>query len=362
MPASKAMNSPTPPDKEARLNMSPQQGVLPRPQSHSAPFIRGATMAMVMVAMLVGLLSLTTQTADAQSSVSQPQACWATKINNDVRVTWTPAANDNATTYRIRRQREGSSQWFLIGDSPAPARARIDLAPRDGTYRYMVIARNATSGSTARICGPNGGVTFGTPQAVTPTATPTRPLACWAARRANGDIFITWTPAPGDNASDYLVRRSRNGATFWRVGVVNAPNRTFNNTGIRQGTYSYSLEARNASGTSPRTLCGPNGGVTLGDPSRPLIRPTSCTATRIAGSNEVRITWTRAANDNALAYVVRRARNGGAFFRVGVRSTPTSQLTDTSINPGLYTYTVETQAGAVRSGVTRCEPGTGIRI
>ena len=319
------------------------------------------SLAAGLLLVLAGLF-FGTGTADAQTAPRQPAACFATRVGDDVRVTWTAANNDNATSYRIRRQREGNDTYFQLTDTSASARAFLDAGLRDGTYRYLVVARNGNQGSLARLCGPDGGVTIGNPPAPTPGPL-TRPLACFGTLQPNGDVFVTWTPAPGDNATDYLIRRSRNGDFAYRVGVANAPRRSFNNTGIREGTYQYFVEARNAGGASTATRCGPTGGVTIGNPALALRAPSSCTLTRIPGTNNVRVNWTPSANDGATTYVVRRARNAGQFFRVGTPvAAPTTTLLDSNIRTGLYTYTVESQNGNNRSSLVRCTPSGGIRI
>ena len=79
-----------------------------------------------------------------------------------------------------------------------------------------------------------------------------------------GEIRVTWTPADNDNATNYVIRRSRNGGNFFWAGNVSANNASvFNNTGVNPGTYEDTVEARNGSGASTVRVCGPINGVTL---------------------------------------------------------------------------------------------------
>jgi hypothetical protein len=71
-----------------------------------------------------------------------------------------------------------------------------------------------------------------------------------------GDVEVSWVAAANDNATRYVVRRSKDGGPFSWAGSVNAPGSTFTNTGVTApGTYEYTVEAKDAAGATAVTAC-----------------------------------------------------------------------------------------------------------
>jgi len=183
------------------------------------------------------------------------------------------------------------------------------------------------------------------------------PSSCVAASAGDGSIRVSWNRAPADQATNFVIRRSRNaGAMFWTGRRASSP---WTNTGLAPGTYRYSVEAINNTGRSTATTCGPNAGVTIGAVNNTPKQPVSCWATRVNGS-QIRITWTKAAADNATDYVIRRSRNGGTFFWAGV-ATGTPWLNN-GVGPGTYAYSVAARNGAGQSTPTTCGPNAGVTL
>ncbi len=184
-----------------------------------------------------------------------------------------------------------------------------------------------------------------------------RPVSCWAARDANNQVRVTWTRSNNDNASGFVIRRSRNGGSFNWVGRSTAS--PFLNNLTQSGTYRYSVETVNASGRSNRTDCGPTSGVTFGGGGGAVRAPVSCFATRVA-ADQVRITWTRASNDNANDFVIHRSRNGAAFRWAG--RVGTGPFLNTGVPDGSHVYRVAARNGAMSSSPRVCGPAGGVAI
>ncbi len=219
---------------------------------------------------------------------------------------------------------------------------------------------NTSRKNLTRMCDEAGPGPAAGPPLVNPGQQVQAPLSCFASRVSDTEVRVTWNRANGDNATNFVIRRSRNGGTlFWagQTGTTTA----FNNTGMNPGTYSYTVAARGAAGTSAATTCGPNGGVTLTSGTTAARAPLSCWATRVSDS-EVRVTWTRANNDNAANFVIRRSRNGGTFFWAGQPVAPATAFNNTGMNPGTYSYTVETRNASGASIATTCGPNGGVTL
>ncbi len=291
-----------------------------------------------------------------ETKPGEPQSCFATGIASDeVRVTWTEGTPATAERHVIRRSRNNGS-FYWAGSNTGASWVNRGLNP--GNYSYQVAARNNVGTSGWVDCGPTGGV------AITAASTlPVRPVSCWAAKVSPTEIQVTWSAALNDNATKYIVKRARDGATtfFWAGAPAASP---WSNPGVSSGTYAYTVQARNGSGISEPRVCGPNGGVVLdaADANPDPVRPTACTATKISAT-EVRIDWTRAQNDNATRFVVRRSRNGGTAFWATAAAAPARTWTNTGIaSPGTYRYTVEARNDNGTSAAAACTPGTGIKL
>ena len=182
-------------------------------------------------------------------------SCWATPVDTSIRITWTRAADDNATRFVIERRRDGGP-WYWASSVNAPATSWTNASVTNpGTYEYRVTTIAGALRSTPHDCGPNGGVTVGNGggQVVTPAS-------CTATTLTASSAQIDITRAAGDNASFFVIERSRNGGTWFWAGRVDAPTTTWNNTNIAAGA-SYRYRVLTVSPTGQRSSPRPCNGV-----------------------------------------------------------------------------------------------------
>jgi len=195
--------------------------------------------------------------AGAGQGAVAPISCWATRSGSNVNITWSRANADNSASFVIYRARNGGPfNW--VGRVDSPTRAWTNTNPGAGTYAYRVETLSTNGSRSSRDCGPNGGVVIG----AAPGADAKAPISCWATRTASG-INITWTRAGADNATAFVIRRSRNGGQTYWTGRVDAPTRAWLNTTPGPGTYRYEVEALADNGSRATRTCGPDNGVTV---------------------------------------------------------------------------------------------------
>ncbi len=275
-----------------------------------------------------------------------PASCTASVVNGNVRINWVRSSNDLASKFVVRRNRNAGS-LFWAGQAAAPATSWVDTRAAAGaSYGYTVetVSGNDRSGRTT--CTPN-------PIVVTNGGTaPVAPANCSAAV-VNGNVRVSWTRAAGDNATAFVIRRARNGGTFWWAGRTNAPATTWTDTNAAVGaSYGYTVETLAGSQRSTAVTCTPNPIVVSGAGA---VRPANCSVSIVNGN--IRVTWTRAAGDAGTSMVVRRSRNGGAFFWANRTNAPATTWTDTNVAAGSdYRYTVESRLGNTSSATRTCTP------
>ncbi len=273
--------------------------------------------------------------ASAQAAPVAPANCSVSRSANSATVTWTRAANDNAGAFVVFRSRNGG-EFFWAGRVNAPATSFTNSGlSSSSTYAYQVRARNSANQlSDPRACADGGGGGG--------AGTPVAPANCSVSRSANS-ATVTWTRAASDNAGSFVIRRSRDGGQFFWAGRVNVPATSFSNSGLSSGSaYSYQVQTRNsANQLSAVRNCSGGGG---GGPSTP-VAPSSCSVSRTG--NTASVTWSRAANDNADSFVIRRSRNGGQFFWAGRVNAPATSFSNDSLSSSsTYTYQVQTRNSA----------------
>lgn len=193
------------------------------------------------------------------------------------------------------------------------------------------------------------------------------PASCSASANGGSAINVTWNRAGNDNASRFIVERSRNGGSFLWAGTNSGT--SFNNTGVRAGTYRYRVVTVAGNGSRATRTCSPTGGVTLGGGGgvQPLVggggggaavRAVASCFFRRSG-NDVLVTWTPADRDGASRYIVERSRNGGAFFWAGRVDAPGRSFTNVSPNSGTYTYRVRAVGSGNTSDARTCGSSNG---
>jgi hypothetical protein len=276
-----------------------------------------------------------------------PTSCLATSVNGEVSLTWVRAADDNAESFVIRRSRNGSAfSWAARVNEPATS--WTDTSVSQATYAYQVETVSFDGSRAVTTCGPDGGVV------VVPPVTAVAPVSC-VASQVGGDVVVSWVRAAGDEASRFIVRRSRDGGAFGWAASVNAPATSWTNVAVAPATYAYRVETVAADNSRATTTCGPNGGVVFGFPA---TAPTSCSAT--LQGNDVDIDWVRAANDNAEFFIVRRSRNGGPLSWAGRVNAPGASFTNTGLQSGSYSYAVEAVSADGSRDSRPCAPAVNV--
>ncbi len=267
-----------------------------------------------------------------------PTACTALLEGSNIRLSWGPS--DGADRYVVRRSRNGGSlSWLARVD--APGVSRLDTSTVVGSsYAYTVEAINSDGTSARTDCGP----------AITiPSQGISAPASCTA---TVGATEYTITFAGVANANRYVIRRSRDGGAPSWLGRVTAPGTSFTRDLPPLGSvYTYTIEAISGSGeVSLPTSCGTIDRTSvLGG----AIAPTSCVATQTSATR-YDLSWTPAANDNAVRYVVRRSRDGGAYGWAGSITAPGTSFTNTAPAGSSYAYTVEARGADGSVAVTNC--------
>jgi len=274
-----------------------------------------------------------------------PANCSAALVNGTIQISWTRAPSDNATNFVIRRQRNNGSYYWMTRVG-ADLTSRIDTNVAVGsTYSYTVETTSGTAASAPRGCIPNGIL-------VTNNAnTPLAPTNCTVSSTGNG-IRVDWNRAANDNATNFVVRRSRNGGSHYWAGRTGAGS-TWTDANIAVGdNYAYTVETRSGATASTATTCSPS--PILVDPSaNSPVPPTSCTVSMVNGNP--RITWIDAPGDSGTSIVIRRSRDGGLYFWATRVMDPAVTWTDTTANSRFdYSYTVESRLGRISSSSTPC--------
>ncbi len=247
----------------------------------------------------------------------------------------------------------------IFGQNKSDGRLRpqvFDLSGQAGSFALLEDSRGRLwsggqyeSGGGRRLTGL---ARYSRPGDVGGGATPVAPSSCTATVQ-NGGIRIDWNRANNDNADSFVVRRSRDNGSFFWAGRTGSGTTSFSDTRTSVGaSYRYTVEAQRGTARSATRACTPNP-IVFGGASP--VAPSSCRVS--LSGNSIQVSWTRAANDNAERFVVRRSRNGGNFFWANRTNAPGTAWTDTNTSPGSsYRYTVETQAGGNRSTTRSCTP------
>ena len=191
----------------------------------------------------------------AAPAVLAPSSCSTVLVGtDDIDVDWVPAANDQAVSYVVRRSKNAGS-FYWAAKVNAPATTWTNSSVGIGGYSYTVEAVGADGSNAMTTCGPAGGVVVAGPAAVAP-------VSCSAAL-AGSDIDVTWVAAANDQAVKYVVKRSKNGGSFYWAAMIPAPGAAWTNTGMAPGSYVYSATAIASNGSSATTTCTPTAGIVV---------------------------------------------------------------------------------------------------
>jgi hypothetical protein len=190
-----------------------------------------------------------------------------------------------------------------------------------------------------------------------PSANPVAPSACQVTV-SGGALRVSWTRAANDGAQAFVVRRARNSTSYFWANRTAAPSTSWTDTNVNAADgYRYRVESVSGAKSSAPRNCSPSPISPVAGSVTPKA-PVSCTVN--VGNGTIAVNWQRAANDNAQAFIVRRRRDGGAFFwaaRVGA----TNSWTDRSVSGNSsYEYRVESVNGTRSSAVTSCNSSQSV--
>jgi hypothetical protein len=267
-----------------------------------------------------------------------PVSCTVVEANGGVDVSWVRAADDNAARFVVRRSRNGNAHsWAARVDAPGSSWSDANVTV-GSTYGYRVEAANADGVSAFTTCSPDPITVVGNPVLL-----PVAPVSCTVVE-ANGGVDVAWVRAGDDNATRFVVRRSRNGNAHSWAASVNAPGASWSDANVSVGSsYGYRVETRNDEGVSAFTTCSPDPITVVGNPALVPVAPVSCVTT-LNGSTAT-VSFVRAANDNAEQFVLRRVRDGGTRWWAGRVDVPLTSITNGGLVVGsTYDYEVETVA------------------
>jgi len=196
-------------------------------------------------------------TAFAQAAPKPVASCWATDAGRQyVRVSWTPANNNNADRYTIRRSDNGGASYQWKSTVSKHARSSIVSESSAGNLRYRVETISSSGVRESADCGPSSGLNHND------TSTPVAVASCWAKKKDNGSIRVTWTPRPNDGADRYTVMQSENTGEYNWVDTVGKSKRESNLPIDSTGNYRFQVRTVARNGAYVVRDCGPDEGVT----------------------------------------------------------------------------------------------------
>ncbi len=274
--------------------------------------------------------------AGPQLTPPAPLSCSAVAVNNSsIELSW--SAVDFATAYVVYRD----GQWIDRVDDPNQT-SYVDVNVTPGVNYSYTVATNGGGNNSDPLATCSNGVGV----SVLPV------LSCTAVEQ-DGSIQVLWTRDNAndpDNADRFVVARSRNGGAFNTSGAVNAPGLEFVDGSVSQGnTYAYTVTAANGSAQAPATACTPS--ITIAVPGP--VAPAQCSSSANGGT--IDIDWTRANNDNAEAFTIRRSKNGGPFYWAARLNVPATSWADGNVSAGNnYAYRIETVSNGIASVPTSC--------
>ncbi|MFV3408685.1 fibronectin type III domain-containing protein [Bdellovibrio bacteriovorus] len=156
--------------------------------------------------------------------------------NSQVALTW--EASPEASSYTVMYGTSAGSITTSAGNSLTTAK-NVSALDNGTTYYFSVIAKNSV-----------GNVTSTNTLSATPTPPPTVPLNPTTIADTN-KCAIAWDAPASGTPIGYTVRRLTSPTTD--VLACATAGFTCDDTGLAPGTYEYTVEATNASGTSPKT-------------------------------------------------------------------------------------------------------------
>ncbi len=182
-----------------------------------------------------------------------------------------------------------------------------------------------------------------------PTGTRTSVRSVAAYNISTGERITSFSPVMSGVAGAWAIHGHSTDGCLWVGGQM-----------TRAGSTGVDHLVRLCDNGTPGPAAGPRltPGGGGGDGNAAPVKVISCWATRTATG--VRVTWTRANNDNAEKFVVERRRNGGQWFWNGAANAPATAVNATLTNTGNYQYRLITRNGNQSSTAHNCGPDGGV--
>ncbi|MDL2280639.1 fibronectin type III domain-containing protein [Selenomonadales bacterium OttesenSCG-928-I06] len=232
---------------------------------------------------------------------------------SEIRITW--SATQGAFFYKIYRSMFFDGDYIQVGTSTSTSFINQNLAS-DTEYFYKVQAVGDSGESV--LAGPVLGKTNAI---LIPTGLEATPLS-------SSSIIVTWSATAG--AILYFVYRSTFQNGNYELATT-TPNTSFTDTGLDANTtYYYKVAAYN--GSEIGLMAGPVSATTFSDnPPQPPLNVVA----RALSQTSIIVSWSPV-NNADLYYVYRSDSENGTYSLVGI--TPTTNYTDTGLNPGTTYY------------------------
>ena len=284
-----------------------------------------------------------------------PASVTAYPGNASMLLTWPVTAG--ATSYNVSRSITSGSNYSSIAagvlgpvcGSGMQNASWLDTTATNGTTYYYVVQSANTTGTSAN--SPQS--VAAAPSSATATSPPAAPTSV-TATPSSGQVAVTWTASP--NANFYTVQRSvyalnggvilgglANSAEDYNLlGTITLTNTaagtSYTDTTTTNGsTYTYSVTAANAAGTSGTSTSANAVPLATAPTAVPVV-------TAIPGNGQVTLNWT--AVPGAVGYVIGYATSSGGPYTVVASVTYLTYVISGLNNNTRYYFTVQ----AVNSG------------
>ena len=280
---------------------------------------------------------------DLTPNLTAPTVCSTSTDGSNALITWDEGTD--VTSYVVYRSvNAGNNYW----------RGKVDVAAGDGpdftftdpifvgaTFSYQVVAKGANGTSTTPVvCSPS--VEIQPPTLVGPTT-------CTASVDGT-DGVVAWDE--GENVVAYVVYRSVNaGNSYWRgkvdVAAGDGPDFTFTDGLFANATFTYSVVAKGAGGTSAEpVMCSPN--LEL----EPLVVTPPAICTVSVNGTQATLTFDPSV-DTGTTIVFRTIVGGNRYWR-GRVDNGVSTFADTTGNASYVWDVVAQMPDGTRSEPTVC--------
>ncbi len=241
-----------------------------------------------------------------------------------ISLSWTVPATTAA--FQLKRSFNGGALTVVSSNMSSSVTGLTETGLADGTYSYSLYAIDSfTNTSNA-----------GTSSTVTiDTVAPSAPTLTAAKNRANGStILLSWTVP--STTSKFQLKRSVNGGGLTVVSSnISSAVTSWTQTGLVDGTYSYSLYAIDA--FSNTSNAGVSSTLTI-DTVAPAT-PTVSATKPASNSSSIVVSWLTPAGTSF--FQLKRSFNGGGLTTVSSNiSGSLSSLTQTNLAEGTYVYSL----------------------